>query len=79
MLTDVVALAPEVQLELARALSDKRARPVDSQASYPLSARLVLSARQPLPALLASNALVPELSRWLEQTSSAGTVAARAA
>ena len=69
LLTDVVALAPEVQLELARALSDKRARPVDSQAAYPLTARLVMSARQPLPALLASNALVPELSRWLEQTS----------
>ncbi len=68
LLFDVVALAPEIQRELARALADKRARRADSQAAYPISARLLLSARKPLSALLASNAIVPELARWLEQT-----------
>jgi len=68
-LNDVVALTHDVQRELARALSDRRARAVDSQASYPVTARILLSARKPLPALLDHDALVPELSLWLEQTS----------
>ena len=80
LLTDVVALAPEVQLELARALSDKKAGASEwiAQASYPLSARLVLSARQPLPALLASHAWCPS-SRAGSSKRVYGSLPARAA
>ncbi len=69
LLTDVTALTPEVQLELANALSDKRTRRVGAQGAYPVTARVMLSARTPVARLMATGALVPELARWVKNGS----------
>jgi DNA-binding NtrC family response regulator len=69
VLEHVVALSPGLQAEIARALSERRARPVGAQTHYPVGARLVCTLRVAPIDLVASGALSAELSRWLEPTS----------
>ncbi len=69
LLTDVAALSQEVQAELAVALSDKRARRLGAQGAFPVTARVILSARSPVQNLMASGAFAPELARWVKNGS----------
>ncbi len=69
LLCDVPALSLDTQRSLGLALSERRARRVGSEHTYPLRARLLATLRAPLAELVTAGALAPELSRWFEPTS----------
>lgn len=68
LVLDVAALAPSAQRALADTLSERRVRPLDTNASEPFEGRLVVTLRRSVSELCEAGALVPELARWFERT-----------